>query len=241
MQAIVDASAICHVGFVVEGRPLWSPPSTPALGRWSSSTARRPTGGLDTVPGTRASLSSHHLDGLVLGPVGLPPLHELSLGHVLWHSHLVDDESEKWDALHAITEAVMPGRWEDARQPNPKEMAATLVVAMPIEYAWPRCARVRLGTTRRTTPCRVGRGAALALTPQAPIDNPLLSPGNPGPASSTSEPLLAPTLRVGALCGALRRVAQERGCATPARGTWERVRESTPIHTNLSVLIGERS
>lgn len=36
-------------------------------------------------------------------------------------------------ALERLTEHLMPGRWLDARQPDRKEMAATLVLALPLE------------------------------------------------------------------------------------------------------------
>jgi nitroimidazol reductase NimA-like FMN-containing flavoprotein (pyridoxamine 5'-phosphate oxidase superfamily) len=41
----------------------------------------------------------------------------------------------KLAALRRITEHLMPGRWEDARQPNRKEMAATLVLSLPL-HEW---------------------------------------------------------------------------------------------------------
>ena len=39
------------------------------------------------------------------------------------------------EALRAVVEHVVPGRWPDARQPNVKELAQTLVLALPIEEA----------------------------------------------------------------------------------------------------------
>jgi hypothetical protein len=38
----------------------------------------------------------------------------------------------KFEALHRITDHLMPGRWDDARQPSRKELAATLVLALPL-------------------------------------------------------------------------------------------------------------
>ena len=39
----------------------------------------------------------------------------------------------KLAALERITEHLMPGRWADARQPNRKELAATLVLSLPLD------------------------------------------------------------------------------------------------------------
>ena len=45
-------------------------------------------------------------------------------------------------ALELFTERVMPGRWDDARQPNAQELKATTVISIPIESA---SAKIRVG------------------------------------------------------------------------------------------------
>jgi nitroimidazol reductase NimA-like FMN-containing flavoprotein (pyridoxamine 5'-phosphate oxidase superfamily) len=49
---------------------------------------------------------------------------------------------EKLGALEAFTEKLLPGRWDDARQPNPQELKATSVVSVPIQSA---SAKIRTG------------------------------------------------------------------------------------------------
>jgi uncharacterized protein len=44
-------------------------------------------------------------------------------------------EGKKEQALHRIAEHIMPGRWPDARPPSRKELAATLVVSLPLAEA----------------------------------------------------------------------------------------------------------
>jgi uncharacterized protein len=44
-------------------------------------------------------------------------------------------EGDKEQALHRIAEHIMPGRWPDARPPSRKELAATLVVSLPLAEA----------------------------------------------------------------------------------------------------------
>lgn len=44
-------------------------------------------------------------------------------------------EAEKEAALECITEHLMPGRWKDLRAPKRKELAATVVVALPLTEA----------------------------------------------------------------------------------------------------------
>ena len=45
------------------------------------------------------------------------------------------DRGEKLAGMQAITEHVVPGRWEDARQPNDKEFRGTTVLRLPIVEA----------------------------------------------------------------------------------------------------------
>ena len=52
------------------------------------------------------------------------------------------EASEKLAALEAITNHIMPGRWQEARQPSRKEMNATSVVSIQIDLA---SAKVRSG------------------------------------------------------------------------------------------------
>ena len=55
---------------------------------------------------------------------------------------LITDEHEKMEALKAVTEHLIPGRWNEARLPNRKEMNATSVVSIKIDQA---SAKVRSG------------------------------------------------------------------------------------------------
>jgi len=54
----------------------------------------------------------------------------------------VEGEKEKLAALKAITEHLIPGRWQEVRLPNRQEMNATRVVAINIDEA---SAKVRIG------------------------------------------------------------------------------------------------
>lgn len=42
------------------------------------------------------------------------------------------DGDEKWRALRAISEHLAPGSWDGARRPNPRELAATAVLALDL-------------------------------------------------------------------------------------------------------------
>ena len=55
--------------------------------------------------------------------------------NVFGQGRLVTDAKEKFEALMAIAENLIHGRWDEAREPNKKELRATSVVAIEIESA----------------------------------------------------------------------------------------------------------
>ena len=52
---------------------------------------------------------------------------------VLGRCSVVADDDAKLAALEVLTEHLIPGRWADVRPPLRKELAATMVLALPIE------------------------------------------------------------------------------------------------------------
>jgi hypothetical protein len=61
---------------------------------------------------------------------------------ILGTATLVDDPAEKLAALRALSEHILPNRWDDARPPNEKELKATSVLRLAInEFS----AKVRVG------------------------------------------------------------------------------------------------
>jgi hypothetical protein len=82
------------------------------------------------------------LDGLVLAR----SLFEHSMNYrsvvAFGKGRLIEDAAEKMEALRLISEQMLPGRWDDARQPSEKELNATTVVAVKIEEA---TAKIRTG------------------------------------------------------------------------------------------------
>jgi hypothetical protein len=60
----------------------------------------------------------------------------------LGQARLVTDPEEKMTALGHITNHLAPGRWEEARLPNEKEVKSTTVVALTLDEV---SAKVRTG------------------------------------------------------------------------------------------------
>jgi nitroimidazol reductase NimA-like FMN-containing flavoprotein (pyridoxamine 5'-phosphate oxidase superfamily) len=61
---------------------------------------------------------------------------------ILSAATLVDDPAEKLAALRALSEHIIPNRWEDSRQPNENELKATSILSLPIDEF---SAKVRVG------------------------------------------------------------------------------------------------
>ena len=82
--------------------------------------------------GREISIATMQLDGLVLAK----SLFHHSMNYrsvcVFGKGSLVTDASQKLHALKLITDKVMVGRWDDARQPSANELKATSVVAVDI-------------------------------------------------------------------------------------------------------------
>src|ERR1022692_3021787 len=82
------------------------------------------------------------LDGLVLARSIFNHSMNYRSAVILGMATLVDDPAEKMAALRALSEHIIPKRWDDSRQPNEKELKATSVLKIPIEEF---SAKVRVG------------------------------------------------------------------------------------------------
>ena len=143
IAAILDEALFCHVGFVVDGQPFVIPTIHARAGDvlyLHGSTACRM---LRTVgEGVDVCVTATLLDGLVLARSVYNHSMNYRSAVVLGRARAVDDADEKLAALEAIVEHVVPGRWQDARLPNEKELKATSVLALPLDEA---SAKVRSG------------------------------------------------------------------------------------------------
>jgi hypothetical protein len=143
VHAILDAGLVCHVGYVLDGRPFVTPTAYWREGEhvyWHGSSASRMLRNLKT--GMPACLTVSHLDGLVLARSGFH--HSLNYRSVmiLGTARTVEDDEAKTKALHEFMERIAPGRWDEVRPPTRQELKATTVLHMPIEEV---SAKVRPG------------------------------------------------------------------------------------------------
>jgi uncharacterized protein len=168
---ILDEAFVCHLGFSSEGQPYVIPTLFARIGDnayFHGSAASRMLRNLST--GIPVCLTVTLTDGFVLARSVFN--HSMNYRSVvaLGKAVLVDDPGEKWNALRTFTDKILPGRWDEARQPNEKELRATSILRLPLEEA---SAKVRSGGPNDDEPdyaLPVWAGVIpLKLTPGAPI------------------------------------------------------------------------
>jgi uncharacterized protein len=143
VNQILDEAFLCHVGFVADGQPFVIPTSYGRDGDTlyiHGSAASRMLRNLDQ--GVPVCITVTLLDGLVLARSVFNHSMNYRSVVILGVATLVDDPAEKLAALRALSEHIIPGRWDDSRQPNEKELKATSVLRLAItEFS----AKVRVG------------------------------------------------------------------------------------------------
>ena len=131
---ILDEGFLCHAGFVVDGQPFVIPTSygrkDASLYIHGSAASRMLRQIKEGVP---VCITVTLLEGLVLARSIFNHSMNYRSVVILGKAALVDDPQEKLEALRLLSEHILPGRWEDSRQPNERELKATSVLRVPIE------------------------------------------------------------------------------------------------------------
>jgi uncharacterized protein len=140
---ILDEAFLCHVGFSVDGQPFVIPTS---YGRkdadlyiHGSAASRMLRQMKEGVP---VCVTVTLLDGLVLARSVFNHSMNYRSVVILGKATLLDGAEEKLTALRVLSEHILPGRWDEARQPNERELKATSVLRVPIDEF---SAKVRTG------------------------------------------------------------------------------------------------
>jgi nitroimidazol reductase NimA-like FMN-containing flavoprotein (pyridoxamine 5'-phosphate oxidase superfamily) len=143
VHAILDEGFICHVGFSVDGQPYVIPTGYARVGDTvyiHGSAASRMLRTLDG--GVDVCLTVTLVDGFVLARSAFHHSMNYRSVVVLGKARLVTDAPEKVAALRSFTNHILPGRWEEVRQPNEPELKATSVLALSLDEV---SAKVRTG------------------------------------------------------------------------------------------------
>ena len=155
VHALLDAAALCHVSYVIDGLPYCTPTLFWREGTtlyWHGSSASRML--RNQSEGQPACLTVTHLDSLVLARCGFNHSADYRSVMAFGHAKLIEDPAEKEAALVAMVDRLFPARTADLRQSSVQEIKATAVVAMEIER----------GVRQDTRQGRGGRGRGLPAT-----------------------------------------------------------------------------
>jgi nitroimidazol reductase NimA-like FMN-containing flavoprotein (pyridoxamine 5'-phosphate oxidase superfamily) len=180
---ILDEAFLCHVGFSVDDQPFVIPTSYGRKdgnlyihGSAASRMLKQMKAGVDVC------VTVTMLDGLVLARSVFNHSMNYRSVVILGKATLVDDPQEKLSALRTLSEHILPGRWDDSRQPNDRELKQTSVLRVPIEEF---SAKVRTGPPMDdeedySFPTWAGV-IPLEIKPGVPVPDPLLDPKHEAP------------------------------------------------------------
>jgi uncharacterized protein len=143
IHAILDRSLVCHVGVVIDGAPRVLPTLHARIddrvyihGAASNHMLRT------AAEGVEICLTATLIDGLVMARSAFHHSVNYRSAVLFGIATEVTDPERKLAAMRGLVEHIAPGRWEHARQPNPKELAATSILELAITEA---SAKVRTG------------------------------------------------------------------------------------------------
>lgn len=144
VHSILDEGFLCHVGFVADGQPFVIPTLYVRHGDQiyiHGSAASRMLHTLDE--GADVCVTVTLVDGFVLARSAFHHSMNYRSVVVLGRARLVADPFEKMEAMHRFTNHVVPGRWEEVRQPTEQELKATTVLVLALDEV---SAKVRTGS-----------------------------------------------------------------------------------------------
>lgn len=186
VHRILDEALICHLGYLGNGRPVVLPTTHARLGETlylHGSTGSGPLLAAGAASsGLPVCVTVTLLDGLVLARSAMHHSVNFRSVVVLGTARVVDDAAEKLRALAGLIDHIAPGRAADCRAPNPRELAATGVLALDLVEV---SAKVRSGgPVDDPDDCPLPHWAGvvpLSVTAGTPVPAGDLDPGTPVP------------------------------------------------------------
>jgi hypothetical protein len=129
---ILDAGLVCHLGVIVNGSPRVVPTG---YGRDGDTLYLHGSTGATSLRADEVCVTVTHLDGILLARSTFHHSMNYRSAMIYGRPRLVTDPEEKLSGLRVLVEHLAPGRWDVARRPNRKELAATTLLALPLEEA----------------------------------------------------------------------------------------------------------
>jgi len=143
IHSILDRAMVCHAGFVADHAPTVLPTLHARIGDRLYLHGSAANHMLRTAAaGAEICVTVTMIDGLVLARSAFHHSVNYRCAVIFGRAKRVDDPVRKLAAMRALVEHIVPGRWAATRAPNQKEIAATLILELPIDEA---SAKIRTG------------------------------------------------------------------------------------------------
>ncbi len=194
LDAILAAGVICHLGVVVDGCPMVVPTVYGLDGDTLYLHGSVASRSLVSAPEAAVCVTVTHVDGLVLARSVFEHAVNYRSAMIYGTPRLVTGREEKLAGLRCLSEHIVPGQWDYARQPSKKELAQTTLLALALAEA---SVKIRTGppddgdSPDAALPVWAGV-LPLAAVWRDPEPDPVLLPGIPLPphiAARTRRPL----------------------------------------------------
>ena len=132
-NAILDAMPMCHVGYLIDGKPIVMPTFQWREGNhvyWHASSAGR---GVRNAEDNEVCLTVTILDGFVLARSGMH--HSANYRSIMLFGKptRITDRDVKEAKLKNFVDGLFPGRWDTLRPINEQEAKATTILSLPID------------------------------------------------------------------------------------------------------------
>ena len=135
VYGVLDASPLCHVGYVIDGAPFVTPTLHWRKGNrvfWHGSIGSR---FLRHVDGAAVCITCTLMDGYVLARSAYSHAVNYRSAMVFGIARVLTGLDEKAVALQELTDGLFPGRWETLRPVQENELNGTSVLWLEIEEA----------------------------------------------------------------------------------------------------------
>ncbi|MFE5878898.1 pyridoxamine 5'-phosphate oxidase family protein [Rhodococcus sp. NPDC056506] len=136
---VLQSAKLCHMGVTVGGVPMVFPTvygfDLDGPDRGGSIYVHGSVASRSLAPDSEICITITILDGLVLARSGFHHSMNYRSGIIVGSPRVVTDGDERVKALNLIVDQVVPGRSQHLRDHTRKEMAATIVLALPLYEA----------------------------------------------------------------------------------------------------------
>ena len=135
LDAILDAGVIGQIGYLMDGGPRVLPTLYWRTGDHLYWHGSRESRALLAMIGHQVCFTVTLLDGLVMARSAFHHSANYRSVMAFGEAEVVDEEVAKLAATRALMDRLYPGRWKEIRPPSRPELAATLVLRLPLTEA----------------------------------------------------------------------------------------------------------